>query len=210
MAPNMLDLERIRNARLRTDPYPYTVVENAIAEESVREVLHDFPQIDYPGSIPLSSVTSGPAFDALIREMNSDAFRDIIATKFDADLVGKPIMTTLRGVMRQKDGRIHTDSKTKIITVLVYFNEAWQEEGGYLRILRNGTDLENFVEEVPPKLGTMVVFQVTDNCWHGHKPLVGKRLSIQMNYLVGEAAMGKHQFFHRLSAKLKKLFSSGY
>jgi len=53
----------------------------------------------------------------------------------------------------------------------------------------------------------MVIFRVTDNCWHGHKPVVGKRLSLQMNYLIGEAAKGKHQFFHRLSAKLKKLRS---
>lgn len=208
MAATMLDFERIRNARLRTDPYPYTVIEDVIVGEEVSAVLNDFPPIELPGSIPLSAVTPGPAFQALIDEMNSDGFRREIEGLFGVDLAGKPIMTTLRGVMRDKDGRIHTDSKTKIITVLVYFNEDWQDEGGYLRILRNGTDLDNYVEEVPPKLGTMVIFQVTDNCWHGHKPLVGKRLSIQMNYLVDEAAMDKHQFFHRLSAKIKKFFSS--
>lgn len=204
----MLDFARIRNATLKRDPYPYMVVEDVIDQASVDSILHDFPAIDYPGSIPVSEVSYGPGFDNLLKTLNGPEFREAIASKFDIDLNARPIMTTVRGVMREKDGRIHTDSKTKIITVLLYFNQDWQQEGGYLRVLRNSTDLEDYVEEIPPRFGTMVVFQVTDNCWHGHKPVVGKRLSIQMNYLTGEAAKGKHQFFHRLSAKLKKLFAA--
>lgn len=205
--PTLLNFERIRNAALRRDPYPYMVVEDVIDTDAIASVIRDFPAIDFPGSIPVSEVSHGPAFAALLKELNGDEFRRTIASRFGLDLSDRPIMTTVRGVMRDKDGRIHTDSKTKVITVLVYFNEDWQDDGGHLRILRNGTDLEDFVEEIPPRLGTMVIFQVTDNCWHGHKPVVGKRLSIQMNYLTGEAAKGKHQFFHRLSARLKKLLS---
>lgn len=204
----MLDFERIHNAALKNDPYPYMVVENVIQAAAVDSILKDFPAIDYPGSIPVSEVSYGPGFDRLLNELNGDEFRAAIADRFGIDLNDLPIMTTVRGVMRDKDGRIHTDSKTKVITVLLYFNQEWQADGGYLRILRNSADLENFVEEIPPRFGTMVVFQVTDNCWHGHKPVVGKRLSIQMNYLTGEVAKGKHQFFHRLSAKLKKLFAT--
>jgi len=68
---------------------------------------------------------------------------------------------------------------------------------GCLRILRNGHDMDDYVQEIPPNAGRMVAFQVTDNCWRGHKPVVGKRLSIQMNYLVDEGALGKHKFFPR-------------
>ncbi|MEA3299932.1 MAG: 2OG-Fe(II) oxygenase [Pseudomonadota bacterium] len=203
----MLNLAEIQSATLKRDPYPYMVVEDVINADAIEAILGDFPAIDYPGSIPVSEVRYGPAFQALLDELNGPAFRDTIAARFGLDLANRPIMTTVRGVMRDKDGRIHTDSKTKVITVLLYFNQDWRDSGGHLRILRNGTDLDDFVEEIPPKLGTMVVFQVTDNCWHGHKPVVGKRLSIQMNYLTGEAARGKHQFFHRLSARLKKLFA---
>lgn len=202
----MLNYQRIRDAVLERDPYPYMVIEGVIEQQALKSVLSDFPAIDHPGSIPVAETTPGPAFQRLLDELNGADFRKALEHKFGIDLSDRPIMTTLRGVMRQKDGRIHTDSRTKIITVLVYFNEDWQHEAGYLRILRNGTDLDDYVEEVPPKLGTMVVFQVTDNCWHGHKPVVGKRLSIQMNYLTGEAARGKHQFFHGISAKLKKWF----
>jgi hypothetical protein len=72
--------------------------------------------------------------------------------------------------------------------------------------LRKGQNIEDYVDEIAPLAGTMVAFQVTDNCWHGHTPVEGKRQSIQLNYLTGDAAKGKHQFFHRISAKLKKTF----
>lgn len=203
----MLELNLFSSERLRTDPYPYIVVPGFVQGEALESVLQDFPDIEHPGSIPVSAVSGGKAYEALLSELQSDAFRRVVADKFGFSLEGFPIMTTVRGVMREKDGRIHTDSKTKVVTVLLYLNDSWEAEGGNLRVLRDGENIEDFVEEVPPTAGTLMAFKVTDNCWHGHKPVVGKRLSIQMNYLVGEAAKGKHQFFHRLSAKLKRLFS---
>ncbi len=203
----MLELDLLSRERLRTDPYPYIVVPGFVRDDMLASVLQDFPDIQHPGSIPISEVTGGEAYQALLSELQSDAFRRVVADKFDLRLEGLPILTTVRGVMREKDGRIHTDSKTKVVTVLLYLNDSWEAEGGNLRVLRDGEDIENFVEEVPPTAGTLMAFKVTDNCWHGHKPVVGKRLSIQMNYLIGEAAKGKHQFFHRLSAKLKKFFA---
>ena len=201
----MLSFEAFRNEHLRTDPYPYLVVPGFVQSEALTAILQDFPDIQHAGSIPISEVSGGKAYHALLDELQGDAFRQLIAEKFAISLDNYPIMTTVRGVMREKDGRIHTDSKTKVVTVLLYLNESWGQEGGNLRILRDGENIENYVEEVPPSAGTLMVFQVTDNCWHGHKPVVGKRLSIQMNYLVGDGAKGKHQFFHRLSAKIKKL-----
>ncbi len=203
--PAVLDFKRIESADLRTEPFPYTVVEGSILPDAMTEVVRDFPTIDYPGSVPVSEVDYGPAFQRLLDDINGPQLRRLVSEKFGIDLADKPVMTTVRGVMREKDGRIHTDSKTKLITILIYFNEDWQQDGGYLRMLRGPDNLEDFVEEIPPKLGNMVIFKVTDNCWHGHKPVTGKRLSIQVNYLVGDAAHGKHRFFHGLSARLKKL-----
>lgn len=201
----MLQLEALRNASLRTDPYPYTVVSDFIAQSELAQVLSDFPDIQSPGSIPVEEISGGPAYKALLQELEGDEFRQAVEKKFDISLSEFPIMTTLRGVVRKKDGRIHTDSKTKVATVLLYLNEIWEHDNGCLRVLRNGTDMDDYVEEVPPLAGTLVIFRITDNCWHGHTPVEGKRLSIQMNYLVGEGARNKHQFFHRLSARVKKL-----
>jgi SM-20-related protein len=204
----MLDLNAFNQTPLKHEPYPYMVVKNSLKAESIAQLLQDFPVLEHAGSIPVESVDYGTGFADLLKDLDSDELRQAIANKFDISLAGYPTMTTVRGVMREKDGRIHTDSKTKVITVLIYFNDEWENDSGHLRILNNGSDIEDYVEEVPPSLGTMVVFQVTDNCWHGHKPVVGKRLSIQMNYLVGEGAKGKHEFVHGLSAKLKNFFSS--
>ena len=84
-------------------------------------------------------------------------------------------MFTVRGECRASDGKIHTDSATKLITVLLYMNEKWDKDGGRLRILRNGTDLDDYVEEVPPHGGTLLVFRRSENSWHGHQPFDGPR-----------------------------------
>ncbi len=203
----MLQLEALRNATLRTDPYPYTLVTDFIEPTQLSAVLKDFPEIDSPGSIPVEAMSGGPAYQALIEALEGDEFRRAVSSKFGLTLDDFPTMTTLRGVMREKDGRIHTDSKTKVITVLVYLNETWDRAGGCLRVLRNGSDINDYVEEIVPLAGTMIIFRVTDNCWHGHTPVEGKRQSIQMNYLVGDSAKNKQQFLHRLSASVKKLFN---
>jgi hypothetical protein len=202
----MLNFAALSDAPLNTDPYPFMVVKDAILDDKLAQVTADFPKVDYPGSLPITEVEGGGNFNALIEQLNGPEFRSLIEQKFGLDLGDHPIMTTVRGVMRTKDGRIHTDSKTKVITVLIYFNEEWDQDGGRLRILRNGQNIEDYVDEIAPLAGTMVAFQVTDNCWHGHTPVEGKRQSIQLNYLTGDAAKGKHQFFHRISAKLKKTF----
>lgn len=202
----MLDLEAFRRAPLQRDPYPFLVVRDFIAADQLDGVLADFPAIAHPGSIPVSEAPGGPRFQALIAALEGDEFRQAIGAKFALPLAGYPVMTTVRGVVRAKDGRIHTDSKSKVITVLLYLNRDWRDDGGHLRVLRDDRDLDNYVAEIPPTAGTLLVFQVTDNCWHGHTPVVGKRLSLQMNYVTSEAAKGKHQFLHRLSAKTKALF----
>lgn len=203
----MLNTDALRQSAINKHPYPYLVLRHAIKPSLLTEVLQDFPAIELAGSVPISETQSGPAFLRLIEQLNSMEFRRIIASKFSVNLKSSPIVTTVRGVMRKKDGRIHTDSKSKIITVLIYFNEQWPHDGGRLRILENNTDINNYVEEVVPMAGTMIAFKVTDNCWHGHTAVEGKRLSLQMNYLVSEAAQNKHHFLHKLSAKFKSLLA---
>src|SRR5579859_7380463 len=70
-----------------------------------------------------------------------------------SDLAGRPTTTTVRGQCSPKDGKIHTDSLSKIITVLLYMNPGWEQAGGRLRLLRSGNDLEDMIAEVPPLEG---------------------------------------------------------
>lgn len=200
----MLDLQRIRNAPVRPEPYPYFFVEGAIKAAEAPKTAADFPDIDRPGAINVDETEFGSAFGALLDELRGDEFRRLVGDKLDVDLDGRDIVVNVRGQMRLTDGNIHTDTPSKLVTVLVYFNEPGETDKTSLRILKNGRDLDDFVEEIPPRLGNMVAFKVTPNCWHGHNAVPGRRLSLQLNYLSGVKTRGKHQLAHRLIGRMKR------
>jgi hypothetical protein len=200
----MLDLDRIRETPVTQEPYPFFVVRNAIPLGKARKVAEAFPEIDRPGAIDVDDTEFGPAFGSLLEELKGDEFRKLIAEKFDLDLDDKEIVINVRGHLRLGDGNIHTDTPAKLVTILLYFNEPGQANDTSLRILKNGRNLDDYAEEVAPDLGTMLVFKVTPNCWHGHKAVPGKRLSLQMNYLSGVKTFGKHQLAHRVVGRMKR------
>lgn len=169
-------------------------------------VLEDFPAISSGGSFALSEVNPGPRFSALLDELNTSEFREIISRKLDIDLKDRPMVITLRGISRAKDGRIHTDSISKMATILIYFNADWEADTGKLRVL-SSENMDDFVAEVTPNIGAMIAFKVTRNCWHGYPAFEGSRQSIQINFVEDDKAATKHGRRHGWTAKLKKLFS---
>ncbi len=199
----VLNLAAVQAAPLKTDPFPFFSVERSINDAMLERVLADFPDISDGGSFNVEDVVVNEDFGAFLDALDSADFRQIICDKFAVDVMNLPMLMTLRGYSRAKDGRIHTDSKTKLVTILIYLNPEWTTATGRLRMLRNDRDMEDYVTEIAPGPGTMVAFKVTDNCWHGYPPFEGTRRSIQINFLTSEAAGNKHRFFHKLSAKLK-------
>lgn len=200
-----IDLEKLAATPVKHDPYDYLVVENFVLPARMAEVLATYPDVPGPGSHPPSVLTIEGHFAGLMAELDQAPFRKLIEEKFDVDLTDKPTMYTVRGFTRSKDGSIHTDSETKIITVLLYMNDAWDADGGRLRILRSGTDLNDFAEEVPPNGGTLLVFKRSDKSWHGHEPFEGKRRAIQMNWVTSAAVVAREQGRHATSSTLKKI-----
>lgn len=200
----ILNLDALASSQAHTDPYPFFVVDQSLFPEQVDGVMRDFPRIDNGGSFTLEDLQTGPAFDALIEELNGPEFRKLISEKLDLDLSTLPMIVTLRGVSRAKDGRIHTDSKSKIATILIYFNEPWTAETGKLRVL-NSDNMDDMVAEVTPNAGTLLAFRVTENCWHGYPPFEGVRRSIQVNFVADDAAVKKHHNRHGWTARIKSL-----
>lgn len=203
---SVLKLDELKNATVSSSPYAYFVVENSIVESEVQAVIKDFPKIEQGGSYNIEDVEIKPHFAQLLASVDTPEFRQILTEKFEVDVMKHPMMITLRGFSRQKDGRIHSDSKSKLITILIYLNESWDAPTGRLRILNDDKDIHNYVTEINAGPGSLVAFKVTDNGWHGYIPYEGQRQSIQINFLTSEKANAKHKFFHGLSAKLKKFF----
>ncbi|MBV8375890.1 MAG: 2OG-Fe(II) oxygenase [Verrucomicrobia bacterium] len=201
-----LDLERFERLPLNREPFEYLVVPGIVKPQARDGINEDYPKVNKPGSFPLSEVKFGPKFKELIDDLNSPEFRAAVERKFSIDLTERPTMITVRGRCSQKDGKIHTDAKTKIITVLLYLNSKWENDGGRLRLLRSDDNLDDFVLELAPTAGTLLAFKRSDNSWHGHKPFVGERRVIQLNWVTDEEVVRREQSRHRFSATMKKIF----
>ena len=202
-----LDLQAFRATPLVREPFDYLIVPGFVKPEVREAVNKDYPQCPDLGSFPLERLKYGPAFGEMVEELESEEFRRAFEEKFAVDLTGRPSTITARGRCGTRDGFIHTDSTSKIITVLIYMNNGWEAQGGRLRLLRSGNDLEDMVAEVPPVEGTLVCFRRSDNSWHGHKQFIGERRVIQFNWVTDKNSQKLVALRHTLSIPFKKVMS---
>jgi hypothetical protein len=186
-------------------PFDFLVVRDFVRAEARPAIDRAFPQVRRGGSFPVEVLRYGKAFGELVEELNGPEVRRAFEEKFGLDLSGRPTMTTVRGRCTTRDGNIHTDSETKIITVLIYLNPPWTDPGGRFRLLRSGQDLDDTIVEVPPDNGTLVAFRRGPNSYHGHTPFIGERRAVQFNWITSKAVVRRELMRHRLSALVKHL-----
>jgi len=178
-----LDFETFSRTEAQRTPFEYLMVPAFVSGSSLAAVNRDFPKLERAGNYPLEELEYGPGFAAFIEAIRGPEFRKAVEKKFDINLEGLEARITIRGFADQSDGEIHTDIRSKVVTGLIYLNESWDSPGGRLRLLRNGHDFEDYVAEVPPIGGTLLMFKRADNSWHGHKPFSGPRRTIQVNWI---------------------------
>jgi SM-20-related protein len=201
----ILDLDRLRAAPLCRDPFDFVVVEDFVCGDALAPIIADFPDIGGHGSFPVDNLNCGPAFSGLVTALTGAGLRCAIEEKFGIDLSQRPTLLTVRGQSDGKDGRIHTDSETKIITLLVYLNPIWDRPEGRLRLLRGPDDIEDYAAEVAPLAGTMLAFRRSDKSFHGHRPHGGERRMLQLNWVTEPAVVRRELNRHRWSARWKAL-----
>jgi len=201
-----LDIGALKNARVQAQPFPYLIVPGFVKAEALPAIGADFPAIAHHGSFPLSSLSYGPAFKNFVDDLQGSELGDIVAAKLQMKLDGCPTMVTVRGQSRAADGKIHTDSRTKLVTALIYMNDAWESPRGRLRLVRSEHDLNDVVAEVPPDEGTLLLFKNEPNAWHGFEPFSGPRRVVQLNWVTSAAVVRREQTRHRISAFFKRLF----
>jgi SM-20-related protein len=201
-----VDLDALQAARVATSPFPYLIVPGFVRSGALDAISADFPAIEHPGSFPLQSLRYGPGFVRFIADLQAPEMARVVGGKLGLDLASSPTMVTVRGQSREADGKIHTDSRTKLVTALIYMNESWESSRGRLRLVRSATDLNDVVAEVPPERGTLLLFKNEPNAWHGFEPFAGPRRVVQLNWVTSAAVVRREQRRHRISAFFKRLF----
>ncbi len=201
----ILDFDRLAAVPLERDPFDFVVVEDFVRNDALAAVVTDFPAVGKAGSYPIAGLRYGPAFGELAAELTGQGLAAAIAAKFGIDLNGRPTLLTVRGMGDSRDGYIHTDTETKIITLLLYMNPVWPHSEGRLRLLRGANDIEDYAREIVPLAGTMLAFRRSERSFHGHLPFIGPRRTMQLNWVRDHSVVRRELGRHRWSARLKAL-----
>lgn len=203
-----IDFAAFAAAPLQRAPFDFLVVPGFLPPEAAAKAAADFPGPDLPGVLPAPATPGNDSFGRLLTALRSPRTTHAFAEKFGLTLDPNALMVTLRARTRLTDGRIHTDSTTKLVTALIYLNGDWDAPGGRLRLLRGPDDIDDMIAEVPPLAGTLLAFRRTGNSWHGHKPFEGTRRSVMLNWMVDAATARRELRRHAMSAGLKRLFAA--
>ncbi|MBT4710341.1 MAG: 2OG-Fe(II) oxygenase [Alphaproteobacteria bacterium] len=209
ISTNGLNLDVFTDTPLVTDPYEHLVVPGFLDQGMIDGATADFPNVAKAGLFPTTEVSCTGGFQKLLDALDGPEFEAAIAEKFSVEVSGLPKLFTVRGRAQPKDGRIHTDSVTKVITVLVYLNRDWSGLGGRLRVLRGPDDIADYTAEIEPAAGTLFAFLRSDKSFHGHEPFDGERRAIQMNWMTTVAVRDREISRHRFSSRLKRLLPIG-
>jgi hypothetical protein len=185
------------------------MVPNFVRPDALAAIRRDYPDIKGGGPVEPHEIEAGPGFEAMVRALGGTEVAEIFAKKFGNDILGTPTVFKIRKYEVPTGGYIHTDSRSKLVSVLIYFNAEWPAEGGRFRVLRSGTDMDDYAEEILPLDGTLVAFRRCDHSYHGYKPYEGERRMIQMNY-VDPAKLEKPDrgIGRRASKLVKSLFKT--
>lgn len=202
----MLDFAALKAGRTAQAPFTYLEARGVLSRDDAAAVRRDYPLIRESGFLPLSKLKGGPAFAALVADLQSETLAEALSEKLALDLRGKPRMITVRKLSKPGDGRIHNDSESKICTMLVYLNEGWDpRSGGAVRALNGPDDMDDYAAEVAPIAGNVFAFARSETSWHGHPPFSGERYVVQTTFLRSQADLDRKENRGGLQMLLKRI-----
>jgi 2OG-Fe(II) oxygenase superfamily len=197
-------------AVVRSEPFPYTVVKAALPESARAAIAADFPNYDRSGFFPYLTSECGPSVQRIVDDMQSPAFADALGDRLGVPRLSQyPTIVTIRKLSKETDGRIHNDSKSKIVTALLYLNDTWPDSSdGCFRFLSSPESFDHQVgDEVKPLYGTFTAFRRTETSWHGHLPYKGERRVIQVAWLTSKEELERKMKQGRVTRFLKQIFT---
>ena len=194
--------------RATTAPFAFLVATAQLPPEAAEPLRQDFPRYRGAGFFPWEPADCGPALNRLVAELTGDEFAGALGRRLGLpDLARHPTLVTLCRSINRRHGTIHTDSRSKVATALVYLEADWPDgAGGCLRFLHRIDDIDAcVVPEIAPVYGTVAAFLRADNSFHGHLPHEGERRVVQVAWLTSEEEKRRKTRRGRFSRLLKKL-----
>ncbi len=210
-ADSLLEPRRLDRADtlVRDQPFPFLIARGQLPAAAAAELARDFPRYPNAGFFPHEARDCGPSVNRLVDDLTAPAFANAIGARLGIpDLGDKPHLVTICRSLNKRHGTIHTDSRSKVVTALVYLNESWPDiSEGCFRFLNRIDDIDDLVvPEVRPLYGHLVAFRRADNSFHGHLPHEGERRVIQVAWLTSEEEKLRKTQRGKLSRLFKKLF----
>ena len=179
----LVNVDAINGAGVEREPYSYFTAQSFLQPAAIEAVRNEFPAITKTGYHPADEIELSSTFKKLIEELESPELTAALSAKFGIDLSPFPRLTTIRKLSANHEGRIHCDSKSKVMTMLVYMNDDWGSADGRLRVLYNRNDMDKYKLEVSPQMGSIFAFLRADDSWHGHTPFTGERRVVQIAWV---------------------------
>jgi len=218
-APPLFDPARLAGADVRSTPFRFLIAREQLPAESAPALREDFPRYAAAGFFPYEEKDCGPSINRLIGELTRPEVASAVGATLGIDNLGQyPTLVTLCRALNKRHGTIHTDSKSKVATALLYLNESWPDTSdGCFRMLNSVDAIDDLAAaEVKPLYGNFVVFKRADNSFHGHLPYEGERRVIQVAWLTSEkeklrkSQRGKFsRLFKKLLGALDRKFGAG-
>jgi len=194
---------------VRQEPFPFMVAHGQLPDDARAELERDFPNYSSAGFFPYDPDDCGPSINALVRLLTAPDFASAVGKRLGIDNLGQyPTLVTLCRLLNKRHGTIHTDSRSKVATALLYLNHQWPDTSdGCLRFLHRIDSIDDLVApELKPLYGEFAVFKRCDNSFHGHLPYEGERRVIQVAWLTSEEEKARKTRRGRFSRGFKKLF----
>jgi hypothetical protein len=206
----LIDASRLDAARceVRREPFSFLVARGQLPQAAADVLERDFPRYPSAGFFPYQAEDCGPSIVACVDALTSAEFARALGERLGIERLEQyPTLVTICRLLNKRHGTIHTDSRSKVATALLYLQPEWPYgSAGALRFLSRIDSIDAIVApEVPPVYGNVVAFRRADNSFHGHLPFEGERRVIQVAWLTSREEMERKTRRGRFSRLMKKI-----
>lgn len=206
----LIDIGRLDRAdtAVYSEPFPFLIAHAQLPDAAAAGLDADFPKYASAGFFPYQTQDCGPSMVAVIEALTSPDYARALGGKLGiANLDQYPVLVTICRSLNKRHGTIHTDSRSKVASALLYLSPEWPHgSAGTLRFLKRIDSIDELAApEVLPVYGNLIAFKRTDNSFHGHLPFEGERRVIQIAWLTSEEEKQRKTRRGKFSRLLKKI-----